>query len=53
MNNVDYLLRVQFSTLSLEDKFEIKRLGPHKRIKTFTRNTMGQQRLNVTLHTFH
>ena len=47
MNNVDYLLRVQFSTLSLEDKLEIKRLGPHKRIKTFTRNTMGQQRLNA------
>src|SRR4029434_5187931 len=29
MNNVDYLLRVQFSTFSLEDKLEIKRLGPH------------------------
>ena len=30
MNNVDYLLRVQFSTLSLEEKLEIKRLGPHR-----------------------
>ena len=35
--------------MSLEDKFEIKRVGPHKRIKTFTRNTMGQQRLNAML----
>ena len=30
MNNVDYLLRVQFSTLPLEEKLEIKRLGPHR-----------------------
>ena len=30
MNNVDYLLRVQFITLSLEEKLEIKRLGPHR-----------------------
>src|SRR4029434_7480788 len=30
MNNVDYLLRVQFSTFSLEEKLEIKRLGPHR-----------------------
>ena len=30
MNNVDYLLRVQFSALSLEEKLEIKRLGPHR-----------------------
>ncbi|XP_053269531.1 zinc finger MYM-type protein 1 [Pleuronectes platessa] len=29
MNNVDFLLRVRFNTLSLEEKFEIKRLGPH------------------------
>ena len=49
MNNVDYLLRVQFSTLSLEEKLEMKCLGQHKRIKTFTRNTMGQQRLNAML----
>src|SRR4029434_3103272 len=47
MNNVDYLLRVQFSTLSLEDKLQMKRLAPYKRIKTFTRNTMGQQILNA------
>src|SRR4029434_4532608 len=30
MNNVDYLLRVQFSTLLLEEKLEIKRFGPHR-----------------------
>ena len=30
MNNVDYLLRVQFSTLPPEEKLEIKRLGPHR-----------------------
>ena len=30
MNNVDYLLRVQFSTLPLEEKLEIKCLGPHR-----------------------
>ena len=30
MNNVDYLLRVQFSTLPQEEKLEIKRLGPHR-----------------------
>src|SRR4029434_4167792 len=30
MNNVDYLLRVQFSTLSLEEKLEIKSFGPHR-----------------------
>src|SRR4029434_4647737 len=30
MNNVDYLFRVQFSTLPLEEKLEIKRLGPHR-----------------------
>lgn len=35
--------------MSLEDKLEIKRVGPHKRIKTFTRNMMGQQRLNAML----
>ncbi|KAM4557752.1 zinc finger MYM-type protein 1-like [Odontesthes bonariensis] len=30
MNNVDYLLRVQFSTLSMGEKLEIKRLGAHR-----------------------
>ena len=30
MNNVNYLLRVHFSTLPLEEKLEIKRLGPHR-----------------------
>ena len=30
MNKVDYLLRMQFSTLPLEEKLEIKRLGPHR-----------------------
>ena len=30
MNNVDYLLKVRFVTLSLEEKLEIKRLGPHR-----------------------
>ena len=30
VNNVNYLLRVQFSTLPLEEKLEIKRLGPHR-----------------------
>src|SRR4029434_1146845 len=30
MNNVNYLLRVQFSTLSLEEKLEMKCLGPQR-----------------------
>ena len=30
MNNVDYLLRVPFSTLPEHEKLEIKRLGPHR-----------------------
>ncbi|XP_060951206.1 zinc finger MYM-type protein 1-like [Limanda limanda] len=29
-NNVDYLLKVRFSRLPLEEKLEIKRLGPHR-----------------------
>lgn len=30
MNEVDYLVSVRFSTLSIEQKLEIKRLGPHR-----------------------
>ncbi|KAK0130540.1 hypothetical protein N1851_035232 [Merluccius polli] len=29
MNEVDHLLEHRFETLSLEEKFEVKRLGPH------------------------
>ena len=37
-----YITRALFGTRSLFAMTE-----PHKRIKTFTRNTMGQQRLNA------
>ena len=30
MNRVDFLLKSRFGSLPLEDKLEIKRLGPHQ-----------------------
>ena len=48
MNNVDYLLRVQFSTLPPEEKLEIKRLGPH-RPDDFILNQPGEKSVVTTL----
>ena len=49
MNRVNYLLDIPFHSLSLEDKFAVKRLGPYQPLNYSYSVASGKQKQHLNV----